>query len=49
MKAGESFFVPSLDPKVTMLEGRRAAQGRRVISFEAIFDGKLGVMFKLRR
>jgi hypothetical protein len=49
MKAGESFFVPSLDPKATMLEGRRAAEGRKVLAEQAIFDGKLGVIFKLRR
>lgn len=53
-KAGESFFVPSLDPHRTMVEG--LGEGYRVLGRKTFlrakagaYKGKLGVVFTLPR
>jgi hypothetical protein len=53
-RAGESFFVPALDLQATMVEGLRVAKAfygvvPKASAQPAVFNGMLGVMFKLKR
>lgn len=46
---GESFFVPSLDPKVTVIEGKQMAViligHMKIKAVPCLYKGLLGVMF----
>ncbi len=52
-KPGESFFVPSVDPPTTLLEGLRSAHthglsATNIRAAPCIYKGVMGVMFTLR-
>ena len=51
MEKGDAVFVPTLNEEVTREEGLKSALsfGRFVESRFGIFDGKLGVMFTVKR
>lgn len=51
MEKGDAVFVPTLNEEVTKEEGLKSALsfGRIVESRFGIFDGKLGVMFTVKR
>lgn len=53
LRAGESFFVPCIDHRKVMLEGRQWASAligsRSVSAIPCVYQGLWGVMFKLRR
>ena len=53
LRAGESFFVPCIDHRKVMVEGRQWASAllgpRSVSATPGVYKGMWGVMFRLRR